>query len=46
MHYFFAYDKLKPDYKDEEISIGDGSIPDNETPKALEALCATTNFIK
>ena len=40
-----AHDKFQPDYKDYEISIGDRSIPDNATPKALEALGATINFI-
>ena len=40
-----AHDKLKLDYKDDEISIGDRSIPDNATTKALEALGATINFI-
>ena len=39
------HDKLQPDYKYDENIIGDGSIPDNATPKALEALCATINFI-
>ena len=36
---------MQPDYKDGERSIGDRSIPDNATPKALEALCATIDFI-
>ena len=39
------HDKLQLDCKDDEISIGDRSIPDNATTKALEALGATTNFI-
>ena len=33
MCYLVAHDKLQPDYKDDESSIGDGSIPDNTTPK-------------
>ena len=37
-----AHDKLQPDYKNDENSIGDMSIPDNATPKSLEALGATT----
>ena len=40
-----AYVKMKPEYKDDESSIGDRSIPDNATPKVLEALGATINFI-
>ena len=40
-----AYDKLQLYYKDDEISIGDSSIHDNATTKALEALVATINFI-
>ena len=28
-----AHDKLQPNYKDGESSIGDRSIPDNATPK-------------
>ena len=39
------YDKLQPDYKDDEISIEDRSIPDNATTKSLEALGATINCI-
>ena len=30
-----AHDKMQPDYKYDEISIEDMSIPDNATPKAL-----------
>ena len=46
MYYLVAHDKLQPDYKDDESSIGYWSIPDNATTtKALEALGATINFI-
>ena len=38
MCYLVAHDKLQQDYKDDESSIGDMSIPDNATPKSLEAL--------
>ena len=41
----FAYDKIKPDHKDDKISIGDRPITDNATPKALEALGTNINFI-
>ena len=30
-----AHERLKIDDKDDEISIGDSSIPDNATSKAL-----------
>ena len=40
-----AHDILQLDYKDDESSIGDGSIPDDATIKTLEALCATINCI-
>ena len=40
-----AHDKMKPDYKDYESNIGDRPIPDDATPKSLEALGATINFI-
>ena len=43
--YLVAHDKLQLDYIDDEISIRDRSIPDNAKTKALEALCATINFI-
>ena len=33
--YLVAHDKMQPDYKDDEISIGDRSIPYDATPKAL-----------
>ena len=45
MCYLVAHDELQPDYKDDEISIGYGSIHDNATTKTLEALGATINFI-
>ena len=35
MYSFVAHDKLQPDYKYDENSIGDSSIPDNATTKAL-----------
>ena len=41
----FARDKMQPDYIYDERIIGDRSIPDNATPKALESLGATINFI-
>ena len=41
----FAHDKMQPDCEDDECSIGDGSILIDATPKALEALGATINFI-
>ena len=40
-----SHDKLQIDYKDDESSIGDGSIPYNATTKSLEALGATINSI-
>ena len=40
-----AHDRLQLDYKDDEISIGDRSIPNDTTIKTLESLCATINFI-
>ena len=39
------HDRLKLDYKDDESSIGDRSIPDDATIKKLEALGATIIFI-
>ena len=35
MCYLVAQDIMKPDYKDDESSIGDRPIPDNATTKAL-----------
>ena len=40
-----AHDKIQPAYEDDESSIGDRSIPKNETTKALKYLGATLNFI-
>ena len=40
-----AHNKLQLDYKYDEIIIGDRSIPDNATTKALKALGATINCI-
>ena len=45
MCYLVAHDKLQPNYKDGESSIGDRSIYNDATPKSLEALGATINFI-
>ena len=39
------HNKLQPDHKYDEIIIGDTSIPDDTTPKALEALGTTINLI-
>ena len=39
------HDRLKLDYKDDESSIGDRSIPDDATIKTLEEFGATINFI-
>ena len=43
MCYLVAHDRLKLDYKDDESSIG--TLPNNATTKALEALGVTINFI-
>ena len=40
-----AHDKMQPYYEDDEISLGDRSIPKGETPKSLTALGATLSFI-
>ena len=45
MCYLVSHDKLQPDYKYYESSIGDRLIPDNAKIKSLEALGATINFI-
>ena len=45
MCYLVAHDKMQPDYEDCERSLGDRSIPKYETPKELEELGATINFI-
>ena len=39
------HDGLEPDYKDDEISIGDREIPNDAKIKTLESLGATFNFI-
>ena len=44
--YLVAHDKKQPAYEDEENSIGDRLIPKHATTGALEALCATLNFIE
>ena len=33
-----AHDKMQPDYKYDERSIGDRSIPDNATPKSIRII--------
>ena len=40
-----AHDKIQPAYEDDEISIGDRSIPKNATVEALKSLSDTLNFI-
>ena len=40
-----AHDKMQPYYEDDEISLGDRSIPKDATPESLGALGATINFI-
>ena len=45
MCYLVAHDRLQNDYKDDEISIGDRSIPNDATVKELKSLGATFNFI-
>ena len=40
-----AHDRLEPDYKDNESSIGDRAIPNDATIKALFSLGAIFNFI-
>ena len=46
MCYLVAHDRLEPDYKDDESSIGDREITNDETIKALKSLGATFNFIE
>ena len=36
MCFLVAHDKIQPDYEDDEISIGDRSIPKDETTKSLK----------
>ena len=45
MCYLVAHDRLAPDYKDNESSIGDRSIINDATIKNLKSLGATFNFI-
>ena len=45
MYSLVAHDKMQTYYEDDESSIVDRSIPNDVTPKALEALGATINFI-
>ena len=45
MCYLVAHDKIQPDDEDDEISIGDRSIPKNATTKSLKSFGATLNFI-
>ena len=40
-----ARDRLEPDYKDNESSIGDIEIPNDATVKYLKSLGDTFNFI-
>ena len=40
-----SHDRLKTDYKYDEISISDRSIPNDATVKELKSLGATFNFI-
>ena len=40
-----AHDNMQPDYKDDEIIIGDREIPKYAKIKTLEALGANINFI-
>ena len=40
-----AHDKIQPNYKYDESSIGDRSIPKDAITKALNALGAALNFI-
>ena len=40
-----AHDRLEPDYKYDESSIGDRAIPNDATVKELKSLGATFNFI-
>ena len=40
-----SHDKMTPYYEYDESRLGYGSIPNDATPKSLEALGATINFI-
>ena len=39
-----AHDRSEPDYKDDEIRIGDRTIPNDATIKTLESLGANFSF--
>ena len=43
--YLVSHDKIQPAYEDDEISIGDRSIPKDATTKPLKELGATIHFI-
>ena len=45
MYSLVAHDKIQPAYEDDEIDIGDRSIPKDATTKALTALGDTLYFI-
>ena len=45
MCYLVAHDKIQPNDEYYGSSIGDRSIHDNATPKSLEALGSTLNFM-
>ena len=40
-----SHDQIQPAYEDDEIIIGDMSIPKNATTKTLKVLGYTLNFI-
>ena len=41
----FSHDKIQLYYEDDDISIGDGSIPKNATTEVLKSLGDTLSFI-
>ena len=45
MCYLVSHDRLEPDYKEDEISIGDRAIPNDATVKKSKSVGATFNFI-
>ena len=45
MYSLVAHAKIQPNVEDDEISIGDRSIPKDATTKSLKTLGATSNFI-
>ena len=45
MCYLVAHDKMKPNYEDDENSLGYRSIHKDATPKALTSLGVTLNYI-